>query len=85
MQISFYGYAPIERSVTVDEADLTTLDELIRKQFFQHVEYGSFTGNFVCEIDKALLALCASYGVDGTYTPDRLAFFKAVLEGAHES
>jgi len=84
MQISFYGYAPIERSVTVDEADLTTLDELMRQQFLEHIEYGSFTGSYVGAVDKELLALCASYGVDGTYTPDRLAFFKAILEGSND-
>jgi hypothetical protein len=84
MQITFYGYAPRERSITVDEADLTVLRDLIRQQFLEHVEYGPFAREYIGGIDKALLALCASYGVDGTYTPDRLAFFKAILEGSND-
>jgi hypothetical protein len=79
MQITFQGHASADRSVIIDEADLAILNDLLRQQFLEHVQYGIFTNAYVSSTDKKLLELCSSYGVDGAYTPDRLAFFKALL------
>jgi hypothetical protein len=81
MQITFEGHASTNRSVTIDEADLAVLNDLLRQQFLEHVQYGSFTNAYVSGTDKNLLEFCSRYGVDGAYTPDRLAFFKALLGG----
>lgn len=79
MQITFPGHVSTDRSVTVDEADLADLHDLLRDQFLEHVQYGSFTTAYISGTDKGILEFCSRYGVDGAYTPDRLAFFKALL------
>lgn len=81
MQITFSGYSPANRSVTVDEADLAVLNDLLRQQFLEHVEYGSFDNSYITGTDKRILELCSRYDVDGNYAPDRLAFFVALLGG----
>jgi hypothetical protein len=36
--------------------------------------------NAYSDEDRTLVKLCEKYGVDAHYAPDRLAFFKAMLE-----
>jgi len=84
MQITFYGYAPRERSITVDQDDIATLRKLMRQEFLDHIEYGPFASPYPSETIKAILAFCARHGVDGSYTSDRLAFFKALLGGVND-
>jgi hypothetical protein len=51
----------------------------MRQEFLDHIEYGPFASPYPSETTKAILAFCARHGVDGSYTSDRLAFFKALL------
>lgn len=79
MKITFQGYAPAERSVTVDEEDLALLSDIMRSQFLEFVEYSNFASAYQGETQKKALELCAKFGVESNYTPDRLAFFRALL------
>ena len=81
MQVTYQGFTPSERTLAVDESDLAVLYDLLRRQFLKHVEFGRFDGGYVDPLDKEILALCARYDVVSSHTPDRLAFFKALLGG----
>jgi hypothetical protein len=80
MQITFRGHVPTERSVTVDAADLATLNDLLRAVFLDHIKYGTFSNDsYVSTANQKVLAFCDKHGVDGTYAPDRVAFFESLL------
>lgn len=79
MQVSFRGYAPADRTISVDESDLALLSDLVRDQFLSYIQYASFSSTYKTNIDEKVLALCAKYDVDGAYPSDRLAFFQALL------
>lgn len=80
MEITFKGHAPQERTVEVTEGDLSLLQEMLVSAFLTHVEFANLESTYLVENDKKILKFCERYGVDGLYTKDRLAFFKALLK-----
>lgn len=81
MELSFTGHPKTTRTVDFDEADLAALTDVIRAYFIQRVTYIDLKDAYSDE-DRHLVKLCQKYGIDHLYPPDRVAFFKAVLEGS---
>ena len=79
MKFSFTGHVKQDRKVDFDPADLDKIEEVMVVYFLQRMKYISLDPSFSVE-DRILTGLCEKYGVDAHYAPDRLAFFKAVLE-----
>jgi hypothetical protein len=49
-----------------------------------HIQYSSVYDrkpSYVSEDDQSIYDLCEAHGVDIAYSKDRIAFFKAVLDG----
>jgi hypothetical protein len=80
VELSFTGHSETTRTINFDEADLETLSDAVRTAFLTHIEFACFRDPYA-EYNRQLVKLCEKYGVDPLYTPDRLAFFKAVIEG----
>ena len=78
VELSFTGHSETTRTVDFDESDLAALSDAIRTYFIQRVTYIDLKDAY-SEEDRLLVKLCKKYGVDALYSPDRVAFFKAVL------
>jgi hypothetical protein len=81
MQVQFEGYSRQNRTVEFDEADLATLNDILRDVFITHVEFGCYDrSRYITPDNQKILDLCDKYGVDGDYTKDRVSFYEAILE-----
>jgi len=80
VELFFAGHSKTTRTIDFDKTDFAILSDLVRASFLQHIKYGNFN-DVHTEYDRKLVSLCEKYGVDPFYTPDRLAFFNAVLGG----
>ena len=80
MELSFSGHSKTTRTVDFDKADFAVLSDAVRASFLQHIKYANFN-DIHTDYDRKLVSLCEKYGVDPFYTPDRLAFFSAIMEG----
>ena len=79
MRLFFNGHVKQERKVDFDPADLDMVEEVMLAYFLQRMQFISLDNAYSDE-DRTLVKLCEKYGVDAHYAPDRLAFFKAMLE-----
>jgi hypothetical protein len=80
MQVQFEGYSRQNRTVEFDESDFAALNDTLREVFITHVEFGCYDrGSYISPDNQKILDLCDKYGVDGDYTKDRTAFYKAIL------
>lgn len=83
MKITFDGHISSTRETELSQEELAQLFEAVRYQFLNHIEYtSSFDRKSYCETteNRTIRELCENHGVDVSYTPDRLNFFRAVME-----
>ncbi len=84
MQVSFDGRMPAQRQVTFTQNQLYQLFEAMKSIALTHIQYSSVYDrkpSYVSEDDQSIYDLCEAHGVDIAYSKDRIAFFKAVLDG----
>jgi hypothetical protein len=56
----------------------------MKSKFLTHIEYSSTYDrkqSYVSDEDQSIYDLCEAHAVDIAYSKDRIAFFKAVLDG----
>lgn len=83
MKITFNGHQPAEREVELSQDEIKLIFDLMKRQFLDHIEYTSAferESSYESYVNAKVRALCVNNSVDASYTPDRLAFFKAILE-----
>ena len=80
MELSFSGHSKTTRTIDFDKADFAVLSDAVRASFLTHIEFACFRDPYA-DYNRQLVKLCEKYGVDPLYTPDRLAFFSAIMEG----
>lgn len=82
MDITFDGHTPAQRQVTITQNQLYRLFDAMKHDIMAHVEYTSLSENdHLFPQDKAICDICKEHGVDFRYKRDRVAFFKALLDG----
>jgi hypothetical protein len=79
MELTFTGHAKTDRIVDFEGDDYLKVHEVMLVYFLQRMEYGKLDNAYSDE-DRLIVKLCEKYGVDPHYSPDRLAFFKAVTD-----
>lgn len=80
MKIQFKAHQTTDREVELTQKALFNLFELMRKEFREHITYGSFDRiRYPTELEKAIKDFCDSYDVDIEYTKDRVNFFSTIL------
>jgi hypothetical protein len=79
MKLTFKGHAKTEREIDFEGDDYLKVHEVMLVCFLQRMEYGKLDNAYSDE-DRLIVKLCEKYGVDPHYAPDRLAFFKAIVE-----
>jgi hypothetical protein len=83
MKINFNGHTLSTRETELSQEELTEIFEALKYQFLTHIEYtSSFERNPSYETPENLTIrkLCENHGVDVAYAPDRLNFFRAIVE-----
>lgn len=79
MKLTFTGHVKDDRTIEFEEADYITIENVMTSYFLQRMQFINLDNPYSDE-DRVLVKLCDKYGVDPHYAPDRLAFFKAMLE-----
>jgi hypothetical protein len=79
MELSFTGHIKRIREIDFEGEDYLKVHEVMLAYFLQRMQFISLD-NAYSEEDRTLVKLCEKYGVDPHYAPDRLAFFKAIVE-----
>jgi hypothetical protein len=79
MKLTFKGYTKTEREIDFEGEDYIKVHDVMLAYFLQRMQFVSLDSGYSDE-DQTLVKLCNKYGVDPHYGPDRLAFFKAVVE-----
>jgi hypothetical protein len=79
MKLKFKGYTKTEREINFDPADFEAVEKVMQAYFLQRMEFLSLDSSYSKE-DQILAKLCEKYEVNAHYAPDRLAFFRAILE-----
>ena len=79
MKLTFKGHAKQDREIDFEGEDYLAVHDVMLAYFLQRMQFISLDNAYSDE-DRALVKLCEKYGVDPHYSPDRLAFFKAVTE-----
>lgn len=81
MNITFDGHMPAQRQATLTQNQLYRLFEAMKHDILSHVEYTKLSENdHLFPQDKVICDICKEHGVDFRYKPDRIAFFKAILD-----
>lgn len=83
MKIQFNGHISSTRETELSQEELAEIFEALKYQFITHIEYtSSFERNPSYETPEniRIRKLCENHGVDVAYTPDRLNFFRAIVE-----
>lgn len=61
--------------------DVQHLKKLMKDQLLSYITYSTFReGSCILETEQQVVDLCKRFGVDCSYGPDRVAFFKSLLE-----
>jgi hypothetical protein len=81
MRLKFKGHSKTEREINFDPIDFEIVEKVMLAYFLERMKFLSLDSSYSKE-DRTLVKLCEKYGVDPHYVPDRLAFFKAILEEA---
>jgi len=81
MRLKFKGHSKTEREINFDPIDFEIVEKVMLAYFLERMKFLSLDSSYSKE-DITLVKLCEKYGVDPHYVPDRLAFFKAVMEEA---
>jgi hypothetical protein len=83
MKIKFDGHSPMERETELSQEELAEIFEAVKYQFITHIQYTSVferQPSYETPENTRIRKLCENHGVDVAYTPDRLNFFRAVVE-----
>lgn len=83
MKIQFNGHISSTRETELSQEELAEIFEVVKYQFLTHIEYTStFERQTSYETPEniRIRKLCENHGVDVAYTPDRLNFFRAIVE-----
>lgn len=84
MKITFNGHSQAQRQTELTEKQLKEIFELLKYALITHIEYTSaFDREAYYEEnkDKVIREICNAHSVDVEYKKDRIAFFKAILDG----
>ena len=79
MKITFNGHSPTDREVEFTQDDQVRLFEIMKEEFINHIEFGTFDCHSYSLHDKGIKKLCQNHQVDVGYKKDRLAFFQAIM------
>jgi len=80
MKINFNGHTLSTRETELSQEELTEIFEVMKQKFLDHIEYGKFNYSFPSEDQVSITKLCNDHQVDVEYVPDRLNFFRAIVE-----
>jgi hypothetical protein len=83
MKITFDGHISSTRETELSQEELSEIFEALKYQFLTHIEYTSVferQPSYETPENLTIRKLCENHGVDVAYTPDRLNFFRAVVE-----
>jgi hypothetical protein len=80
MKINFNGHSPSQRETELSQEELAEIFEVMKQKFLDHIEYGKFNYSFPSEDQVSITKLCNDHQVDVEYVPDRLNFFRAIVE-----
>jgi hypothetical protein len=81
MNIKFTAHQSTERELELSQQELFQLFEMMRKEFKEHITYGSFKRiRMPTETEKSIMDYCKQHGVDVEYDKDRIAFFTAIID-----
>lgn len=86
MKITFDGHISSTRETEISQEELVKLFEVVKNQFLNHIQYSSSFEKpvksysyYESDENRTIRELCENHGVDVSYTPDRLNFFRAVI------
>ena len=80
MEITFEGHEPSIRTVEPSPLDLLHFKDAVKSLALNAIQHYHWEGPFYPETQRTFIDLCEKFGVDYTYTRDRVAFATALLD-----
>jgi hypothetical protein len=80
MEITFEGHEPAIRTIEPGPIDLLNFKDAVKSLALGAIKHQTWDGPYYTAPQRAFIDLCEKFGVDYTYTRDRVAFATALLE-----